>query len=110
MAVFTPKRLSGPSYLTTSAVSRYTTPAGRTAVIKQVILNNNSGANSTVTLHVLTPSATAAASNAIANLTIAPNSQVIFSADIPLDATESLAALASTSSAVTITVTGIEIA
>jgi hypothetical protein len=52
---------------------------------------------------------TAAAANAIANLVIASNSQVIFSADIPLEQNESLSALASTGTAVTITVTGIEI-
>lgn len=110
MAVFSAKRLAGTAFLTTSAAAVYTTPAGRTGVIKQIILNNTSAGVATVSAHVVPSAGTASASNQIiTNLSIAAGSQIIWAADIPLAAGESLQLLSSAATAVTSTVTGIEI-
>ena len=111
MAVFTPKRLAGPAFLTTSAAAAYTVPAGKTGVVKQIILNNTSANAVTVSAHIVPNAGSASASNqVITGLSIAAGSQIIWAADIPLAVGESVQLLASTSSAVTSTVTGIEIA
>ena len=110
MAVFTPKRLAGPAFLTTSAAAAYTVPAGRTGVVKQIILNNTTATAATVSAHVVPNGGSAASSNQIiTGLSIAAGSQLIWAADIPLAVGESVQLLASASSAVTSTVTGIEI-
>lgn len=110
MAIFTAKRLSGPAFLTTSAVAVYTAPAGKTGVVKQIILNNTSAAAATVTAHVVPNAGTASASNQIiTSLSISANSQIIWAADIPLAAGDSIQLLSNAGSAITGTVTGIEI-
>ena len=108
MATYTPKRLAGPAQLSTSATAVYTAPS--TAIIKQIIINNTSASAVAVTAHVLPVSATASASNAIiSSLTVAPNSQLIWAADIPITTGEKLSMLAATGSVITYVVSGIEI-
>ena len=110
MAVFSPRRLAGTAFLTTSATAVYTVPTGRTGVIKQIIFNNTSVNTVSVSAHVVPSAGSASASiQIITTLAISPASQVIWAADIPLAAGESLQLLAATASAVTSTVTGIEI-
>ena len=111
MAVFTPKRLAGPAFLTTSAAAVYTVPAGKTGVVKQIILNNTSSSATTVAAHVVPNAGTASTGNqVITGLSIAGNSQIIWAADIPLAVGESVQLLATNASTVTATLTGIEIA
>lgn len=111
MAVFTPKRLSGPTLLSSSVGPAYTVPAGTTGVVKQIILNNTGSLNSTVTIHVVPNGGSPTTSNqVVSQLSIAGYSQIIWSADIPLQPGESVQLLASLNSVVTATISGIEIA
>ncbi|CAB4128639.1 hypothetical protein UFOVP225_50 [uncultured Caudovirales phage] len=110
MATYTPVRLAGPAQLSTSATAIYTAPASTTTVIKQIIINNTSASAVAVSAYVLPVSATASAANAIiSSLTVAPNSQLIWAADIPITAGEKLSMLAATGSVMTYVVSGIEI-
>ena len=110
MAVFTPTRFSGPALLTTSVATQFTVGSGKKNVLKQIILNNTSVSPVSVTVHVVPSAGTAGASNAIvSSLVIGPTSQIIWSADIPMNAGETLQAVASTASVMTMTTTGIEI-
>lgn len=110
MAVFTPRRLAGTAFLTTSAAAVYTTPAGRTGVVKQIIFNNTGSTATLISAHVVPNAGSASTGNQIiTSLSIAGNSQIIWAADIPLAPGESLQLLAANASTVTATVTGIEI-
>lgn len=110
MAVFTPRRFSGPAFASTSATSVYTVPAGRTAAFKQVVFNNTGAASATVTMHLVPNGASATTSNqVISALTIAGNSQIIWSADLPMVAGDGISVLASIANAITVTTSGIEI-
>lgn len=111
MAVFTPKRLAGPAFLTTSAAVVYTVPAATTGVVKQIIFNNTGSSGTSVTAHVVPNAGSASTGNQIITLLpIGANSQLIWSADIPLAPGETVQLLAANASTVTATVTGIEIA
>lgn len=110
MAVFTPKRLSGPALLTSSTVPVYTVPVGKTAVIKQIILNNTSGAAASVTAHVVPNGGSVTTSNQIiSSLSISSASQIIWSADIPLAAGDAIVLAAGTDNVITAITSGIEI-
>lgn len=110
MAVFTAKRLAGTAFLGNTASAVYTVPAGRTGVVKQIIFNNTSANAVSVSAHVVPNAGSASTGNQIiTTLSIAPASQIIWAADIPMAAGESLQLLAATASVVTQTVTGIEI-
>lgn len=110
MAVFTAKRLAGPAFLGTSASPVYTVAVGKTAVVKQIVLNNTGATAVAVTVHLVPNGGSATTSNQIiTSLSVAGNSQVIWSADLPLDAGDSLQPFAGASNAVTSTISGIEI-
>lgn len=110
MATYNPVRLAGPAQLTTSATAVYTTPSDTKTIVKQIVLNNTSASAVAVTVYLLPVSASAGASNAIVSaLTVAPNSQVIWSADLPLVTGEKISMLAATGAAVTYVLSGIEI-
>jgi hypothetical protein len=110
VAIFTPKRLSGPALLTTSTASAYVVPAGRTGVVKQIILNNTSTTANTVTVHLVPNGGTAATANEIvSDLNIAGYSQIIWAADLPLSAGDSIQLSSSLSNTITATISGIEI-
>lgn len=110
MSVFTPARFSGPSYLTTSVATQFTVPASTQRVLKQILFNNTSASAATVTVHVVSSGGSAASANAvISTLQVSPNSNLIWSADIPMATGETLQAVASANSAITMTTSGIEI-
>ena len=110
MAIFTPKRLSGPALLTTSAAPAYTVPAGITGVLKQVVFNNITAASATVTMHVVPNGATVVTSNqVVSQLSLAGYSQLIWTADIPLNPGDAIHLLASVTNTITATSSGIEI-
>lgn len=110
MAVFNPVRFSGPSFLTTSASTQFTVGTGKVNVLKQIVLNNTSATAASVTVYLVASGGTASSANAIVtNLVISANSQIIWSADLPMTAGETLQALASTGTVITATTTGIEV-
>lgn len=110
MSVFTPARFSGPAYLTTTVSTQFTVPVSTQRVVKQILFNNTSGTAQSVTVHVVTGGGGAASANAIiTSLQIGPNSNIIWAADVPMSAGETLQALATANSAITMTTSGIEI-
>jgi hypothetical protein len=111
MATYTPVRLYSTNFLSSSATALYTVPSGKTAVCKQIVLNNTSASATTVTVHVVPSGGAAATSNqVVSQLSIGPYSDIIWSADIPLAVGDAIYALASASNVITATVSGIEIA
>lgn len=110
MATYLAKRFSGPQYLSTTVANQYQVASGKTAVVKEFIFNNTSGSAATVSVHVVPNGGVVAASNQIiTTLQISGASQIVWSADIPLEAGEAIAALSGTASAITMTVSGIEV-
>jgi len=111
MATYTPKRLVGPSALSTSLTDVYTT-ASTGAVAKQFIFTNTSNAAVTLFAHVsnggTAPSGIAGA--IVHTLSVGPYSQIIWTADVPLNSGDRIWVKAGTGSVVNVTVTGIEIA
>ena len=110
MAVFNPVRFSGPSFLTGSAAILFTVGVGKVNALKQIVFNNTSANTASVTVHLVPPAGTATTSNMIITaLSVSPNSQLIWTADIPMTAGETLQALANTSGVITATTSGIEV-
>jgi hypothetical protein len=109
MATYTPKRLANTAALTLSAATKYTAPSGG-AVVKQIIFTNISTSTVTVRVHLITTGGSLAAGNAIIyDLSISGLSQIIWSADLPMDNGDFIQALAGTASAINMTISGIEI-
>ena len=65
MAIKISKRLVDGSQLTTGAATYYTTPANTRTKIEACVLTNTSGANRTVTMHLVPSGGSASASNRI---------------------------------------------
>lgn len=103
---FVEKRLISPTTLTTSASSAlYTVPAGYTAIIKQIVVTNTTSSVATFTFYI----GTASAGNALfSGTSVAANDTVIINLSQVLSATETLRALASTGTALNLTVSGVE--
>ncbi len=93
MATKTFKRLSGPSQLTNSVVTKYTVPAATTAVIRHIHVQNPSGSAVTFTLSI---GANAAGTRIFDALSIAANSERSFWGPYTLTAAEIVQALAGT--------------
>ena len=111
MAIYNPLRLAGPAQLGSSATDIYVTPSGKRSVIKQIVFNNTGSSPVTVSAHVIPVGGTANAANQfITGLSIAPNSNIIWSGDIVLNTSgEKLSMLASAATTITYLVNGIEI-
>jgi hypothetical protein len=110
MATYTPKRLGGPAQAASSATSAYTVGSGLTAVVKQIVFTNTSASPVPVNAYLVPVSGSATTSTAfIYQLSIAPGSEIIWSADLPLTAGEQIYISAGTGSAVTYIISGIEI-
>jgi hypothetical protein len=102
---FVETRLISPTTLTTSASSAlYTVPTGYSAIIKQLVVTNITGTAATFTFYI----GTVSASNAIfSGTSVAANDTVIVNLSQVLTTGETLRALASTGSALNLTVSGV---
>jgi hypothetical protein len=102
---FIETRFISPTTLTTSAASAlYTVPTGYSAIIKQFVVTNISASAATFTFYVNT----ASASNALfSGTSVAANDTVIINLSQVLTTGEILRALASTNSALNLTVSGV---
>lgn len=102
---FVETRFISPTTLTTSAASAlYTVPTGYSAIIKQLVVTNITGTAATFTFYVNT----ASASNALfSGTSVAANDTVIINLSQVLTTGETLRALASTGSALNLTVSGV---
>ena len=111
MATYTPVRLAGPAQAGTTAASIYTVGSGKSAVIKQLILTNTSASPVPVNAYLVPVSGSASAATAfIYQLSIAPGSEIIWSADIPMATGEQIYLSAGSGTSITYIASGIEIA
>ncbi len=102
---FVETRLISPTTLTTSASSAlYTVPTGYSAIIKQLVVTNITGTAATFTFYI----GAASAGNALfSGTSVAANDTVIINLSQVLTTGETLRALASTNSALNLTVSGV---
>jgi hypothetical protein len=101
------KRLAGPVALTTTAATYYTVPASTTAILRSVHVNNESGATATFTLSIGTD---AAGKRLWSALDIPTKSSFDWSGFIVMGAAEIVQASASAGTALTLTISGVEVA
>jgi hypothetical protein len=102
----TESRLGGPIQLGTTTTTICTAAAGRTEVIKQIIICNTDTADRTVTLAI--GSAATAANRIMSALPIGANDIMVFDTALVLSATETLQGLADSASVVNVTAIGWE--
>lgn len=100
------KRLSGPTALTTSAVTQYTAPALTTAVLRSVHVANETAADHNFTLSIGTDGA---GKRLWKSRTVPANDSFDWSGNIVLAAAEVVQALADAGTSLTLTISGVEI-
>lgn len=101
----TAKRLSGPQFLTTSAVTQYTVPGATSTVVRNIHVCNETGTAATFTLSIGTDGAGKRSWDA---LPIAANGSFDWSGFLPMATGEVIQALAGTGSALTLWIGGVE--
>lgn len=107
MAV-TETRLYGPAQPDDAAPETlYTVPGATDTIVKQIVMANTTGSAATVAIGI---NGVAAADQIVPDVLIAANSVETLDCAIPLAAGETLEAQQGTASAVTVTVSGYEIA
>lgn len=104
----TAKRLIGPIALTTTAATTlYTVPASTTTILRSIHVNNESAATATFTMSIGTDGAGKRLFSAV---DIPTKSVLDWSGFIVMTATEIIQASAGTATALTLTVSGVEVA
>lgn len=103
------KRLVGPSELTTSTVTVYTTPSDTTTIVKEFLFSNKTGSARTITLRVVPSGATESNIHDIfSSINVNANETLSFACSIVLNTGDKLASFASANTAVNITANGYE--
>ena len=102
----TASRLSGPTQLGTSAATVYTVPASTTAIIRHLIAVNTSALGATLTISI---GADAASKRIVSAHSMGPNEVFEMKGFIVLTAAEILQAFAGTATAITLTVSGVQV-
>lgn len=100
-----PKRMSGPAQVSNAAATKYTTPTGRIAVVRNIHISNPSASAVTFTMSI---GADAAATRVFDALSIPANSVYDSFAPLVLNAGELIQALAGTTNILTLTINGEE--
>jgi len=103
----TAKRLSGPALLTGTAATQYTVPASTTTILRNIHVSNETGTAATLTMSIGTD---AAGKRLFTAYTVAANDVIDWSGFIVLAAAEIIQAFSGTASALTLTVSGVEVA
>lgn len=103
----TPKRLAGPATVSNAAATKYTVPALTTTLVRHIHVSNPSGSPVTFTLSI---GADAAGTRLFDAYTIAANSVLDHYCYHVLAAAEIIQALAGTTTVLTLTISGDEIA
>lgn len=111
MATYTTVRLVAPQQLTTSAsAALYTVGASTQTIVKQILLSNPTASSATATVYLVPNGSSAANTNAIiGGITIAANSSLTYDLSQVLNASDSIRALASAGTTITIMASGVEI-
>lgn len=100
------KRLSGPSALTTGAVTQYTVPASTSTILRSIhVANTSASAPASFTLSI---GADAAGTRLFAAYPIPPGGVLDWSGFIVLNAADTVQALASVAT-LTLTMSGVEV-
>jgi hypothetical protein len=102
----TAKRLSGPTQLGTSATTQYTVPASTTAIIRSLLACNTTANQVKLTVSI---GADAAGTRIFSERVIAPRETFEYHGFIVLTAAGILQAYADTATALTLTVSGVEV-
>lgn len=103
----TAKRLSGPTALTTSAVTQYTVPASTTAILRSVHVANESASTSWFTVSI---GIDGAGKRLWFQQDVPAKSSFDWSGFIVLAAGEVIQALAQTATSNTLAISGVEVA
>lgn len=103
----TAKRLSGPTALTTSAVTQYTVPGATTTILRSIHVCNETATDQTFTVSIGTDGAGKRLWKAV---TCPANDSFDWSGFIVLAAAEVIQALADAGAALTLTISGVEVA
>lgn len=99
------KRLAGPSALTTSAATYYTVPSSTTATLRSIHVCNETATAATLTLSI---GADGAGKRLFYQVSIPGNGFLDWSGVQVMSAAEVVQALSGTSSALTLTISGVE--
>lgn len=99
------KRLSGPTALTTSAVTQYTVPVGTTATVRSIHAANVSGGYAALTVSL---GADGAATRLFAGTSIPTTGVLDWSGMIVLTAGETIQAKSDVGAALVLVVSGVE--
>lgn len=102
----TAKRLFGPALLTNAAATKYTVPAATTAIIRNIHIANTTGTAATFTMSI---GADAAGTELFTAVSIAANTTVILPVFLVMAAAEILQAYSGTTSALNLTLSGVEV-
>lgn len=94
----------------TAAATEYTVPASTTAIIKNIVLCNTTATAATVTLYMVTSGGTPGVANAIVySYNVNPNDTIVIDGSFVMGAGDFLAAVQATASAITVTVSGVQV-
>jgi hypothetical protein len=106
---FTEKRLSGPTNLSaTTETTLYTVPVSTSAIIKQIVICNTNATNITFSLSLVPYGASAGTSNRLfSSLSVAANETIFLDVSQSMTAGDFISAYSS-STGVTVTISGVE--
>lgn len=103
------KRIIGPSELTTSTSTLYTTPASTTTIVKEILFSNKTGSARTVTLRLVPDGASESNVHDIfSDININANETLSFACSIVLNTGDLIKSFASANTAVNIIANGYE--
>jgi hypothetical protein len=102
MAVITPKRLYAGTPLTGAGSTLYTAPALTKAIVKNIVISNVTNADQTITMNI-------SGFTFLYNLQVGANSTAMFDLSLVLETGESITAISSTTNALTVFISGVEV-
>jgi hypothetical protein len=107
MATYTLARLVAPQTLATTAGLLYQVPANTTAVVKQLLITNQSALAATITLNLVPSGSINTLSNEVlSTMPVAPSSTITFDLTQVLNAGDSIYGVASASSSINVMISG----
>lgn len=102
----TAQRFYGPAQPGTSAATIYTVPGSTTSILRHMRIANTTGTSATITMSI---GADAAATRIFDAVSIPGDSVLDWSGFMVMDAAEILQAFQGTSSALTVTISGVDV-
>lgn len=107
---YTPKTLYASAYPSNSGATLYTVPPSTSAIVKNIVMTNTTGDDATVHISIVPQSGTVDASNRIlSDYNVPANGVNTFDCSIVMPTGASLHGTNTTSQAVVVTISGVEI-